>query len=207
MKIPRITSEVYQIGGPGLSAADDAAVYLVAIEDHAALIDAGCGSSVDQLLANVATCGVDQGQLHALFLTHCHFDHTGGAAEFQERLGLEVVMHALDAPYVEAADPEVTAAAAAVLLAPWTDLTMSTDSDRELERIVNETYRRGGIVIMPTESREASAALLGDTQMRRLLSLIETVATSGHVEVMATGEAIGQESATTMAVYEELGLL
>jgi glyoxylase-like metal-dependent hydrolase (beta-lactamase superfamily II) len=102
---------VYQIGGPGLSAAEDAAVYLVAIGDHAALIDAGCGSSVDRLLANVATCGIEQRHLRALFLTHCHFDHTGGAAELRERLGIEVVMHALDAPYVEAADPEVTAAA------------------------------------------------------------------------------------------------
>jgi hypothetical protein len=65
----------------------------------------------------------------------------------------------------------------------------------------------GGMLIMPTESREASAALLSDTQMRRLLSLVETLATFGRVEVMATGEAIEREVSTTMAVYEELGLL
>lgn len=106
-----ITPEVYQIGGPGLTDAEDAAVYLVAIGNHAALIDAGCGQSVDRLLANATACGVRPDDLEDLLLTHCHFDHTGGAAELQARLALSVVMHALDAPYVEAGDPVVTAAA------------------------------------------------------------------------------------------------
>ena len=106
-----ITPEVFQIGGPGLTDPEDAAVYLVAIGDHAALIDAGCGRSVDRLLANLASCGVRRADLEDLLLTHCHFDHTGGAAELQARLALRVVIHALDAPYVEAGDPAVTAAA------------------------------------------------------------------------------------------------
>ena len=106
-----ITPEVFQIGGPGLTDAEDAAIYLVAIGDHAALIDAGCGRSVDRLLANATACGVGRDDFDDLLLTHCHFDHTGGAAELQARLALRVVIHALDAPYVEAADPVVTAAA------------------------------------------------------------------------------------------------
>ena len=105
-----ITSEVFQIGGSGFTDAGDAAVYLVAVGGHAALIDAGCGQSVDCLLANAAACGVRHADLNDLLITHCHFDHTGGAAALQARLGLRVVMHALDAPYVEAADPVVTAA-------------------------------------------------------------------------------------------------
>ena len=36
---------------------------------------------------------------------------------------------------------------------------------------------------------------------------IETLATSGHVEVMATGKGMERDTTTTMAVYEELGLL
>jgi glyoxylase-like metal-dependent hydrolase (beta-lactamase superfamily II) len=113
MSVPvvTITPEVFQIGGPGITDAEDAAVYLVAIGDHAALIDAGCGRTVDRLLANVTACGVGHAGLEDLLLTHCHFDHTGGAAELQARLALRVVIHALDAPYVEAADPAVTAAA------------------------------------------------------------------------------------------------
>lgn len=106
-----ITPEVFQIGGPGFTDTEDAAVYLVAVGKHAALIDAGCGQSVDRLLANATACGVRSADLDDLLLTHCHFDHTGGAAEFQARLALRVVMHAADAPYVEVADPVVTAAA------------------------------------------------------------------------------------------------
>lgn len=105
-----ITPEVFQIGGPGLTDAEDAAVYLVVIGDHAALIDAGCGRSVERLLANATACGIRPVDLKDLLLTHCHFDHTGGAAELQTRLALRVVMHALDAPYVETGDPVVTAA-------------------------------------------------------------------------------------------------
>lgn len=110
VKILQITPEVFQIGGAGITTAEDAAVYLVVVAGEAALIDAGCGGSVDQLLANAATCGAEAGALCDLFLTHCHFDHTGGAAELQDRFSLRVVMHALDAPYVEAGDPEITAA-------------------------------------------------------------------------------------------------
>ena len=106
-----ITPEVFQIGGPGFTDAQDAAVYLVAVGGHAALIDAGCGPSIESLLANVTACGVHHSDLDDLLITHCHFDHTGGAAALQARLGLRVVMHALDAPYVESADPAVTAAA------------------------------------------------------------------------------------------------
>ena len=106
-----ITPEVFQIGGPGFTDPDDAAVYLLVSDDSAAMIDAGAGRSVDQLLANAQACGVAPDHITDLLLTHCHFDHTGGAAEIQARLNVRVVMHALDATYVETADPIVTAAA------------------------------------------------------------------------------------------------
>jgi glyoxylase-like metal-dependent hydrolase (beta-lactamase superfamily II) len=70
VKLPRITPEVFQIGGAGFSAPEDAAVYLVTIDGHAALIDAGCGGSVPQLLANAEACGVHRADLVDLFLTH-----------------------------------------------------------------------------------------------------------------------------------------
>jgi glyoxylase-like metal-dependent hydrolase (beta-lactamase superfamily II) len=110
-KIPTITPEVFQIGGAGLTDPQDAAVYLVVIDDQAALIDAGCGRSVDRLLANAGACGVAPAAIRRLLLTHCHYDHAGGVAEVKARLNLRVVMHALDAPYVENGDPVVTAAA------------------------------------------------------------------------------------------------
>ena len=53
-----ITSEISQIGGPGLTDANDAAIYLVHFANQAALIDAGCGRATDRLLI-LDPCTVD----------------------------------------------------------------------------------------------------------------------------------------------------
>ena len=132
-KTIEITSEIYQIGGSGMTDDCDAAIYLVRIGGDAALIDSGCGRSIDQLLENMQSVGVETTRLRMLFLTHCHYDHTGGAAKLQSQLAVRVVMHALDAPYVENADPGVTASAwygadlepfcpDLVLMGPFTEL-------------------------------------------------------------------------------------
>jgi glyoxylase-like metal-dependent hydrolase (beta-lactamase superfamily II) len=79
-------------------------------EGRAALIDAGCGHATDLLLANIEAAGVEPREIELLLLTHCHYDHSGGAAELRERLGCRVVAHALDADFIEAGNNEVTAA-------------------------------------------------------------------------------------------------
>lgn len=106
----RITDEVFQVGGPQLTAPQDAAIYLVSFDGHAALIDAGCGRANEALLRNIEAAGVKLEDIELLLITHCHFDHTGGAKWLRERLGCAVVMHELDAPYLEVGDHEVTAA-------------------------------------------------------------------------------------------------
>lgn len=105
-----IDDGIWQVGGPELSAPEDAAVYLIASGDAAALVDAGCGGSVDLIVANVEAAGVLRTSIHQLLLTHCHFDHTGGAAALRQQLGCKVVMHAADAPFLEAGDSVVSAA-------------------------------------------------------------------------------------------------
>lgn len=105
-----ITDEICQVGGRGLSAPNDAAVYLVSVDGHAALIDAGCGDATDMILANLESAGAHPAQIEALLLTHCHYDHTGGAADLRRRLGCKVVAHALDAVCIERGDDEVSAA-------------------------------------------------------------------------------------------------
>ena len=42
----KITKEIYQIGGTGMTSPEDAAVYLIDFNGLAAVIDAGCGYSV-----------------------------------------------------------------------------------------------------------------------------------------------------------------
>ncbi len=76
----------------------------------AALIDSGCGQATDLLLANVEAAGVRPQDIRWLLITHCHFDHTGGAHALRRRLDCRVVAHALDAPFIEQGDNEVTAA-------------------------------------------------------------------------------------------------
>lgn len=105
-----ITNQIYKVGGSGLTAPQDAAIYLVNFGGHAALIDAGCGRATDRLLDNVEAAGVRPEQIELLLITHCHFDHTGGAKELREWLGCALVMHYLDADYLEHGDNLVTAA-------------------------------------------------------------------------------------------------
>jgi len=105
-----ITRDIYQVGGKGLTSEEDAAIYLIHFKGHAALVDAGCGRSEEALLKNIRSCGVDPGHIEYLLLTHCHFDHTGGAKSLKKRLGCQVIAHALDAPFLERGDDIVTAA-------------------------------------------------------------------------------------------------
>lgn len=106
----RITGEVFQVGGAGLTSSEDAAVYLIHIGDAAALVDAGCGRSTGEILANARSLGVDPDRIQYLLITHCHFDHTGGAQALRDSTGCKIVAHELEAPFLEDGDQEVTAA-------------------------------------------------------------------------------------------------
>jgi len=106
----QICKNVWQVGGSGLTAPEDAAIYLIRFGDAAALIDAGCGQGVQKLCTHVARIIPKQVAITYLFLTHCHFDHTGGAEEVRKRFGCKVVAHQLDAVFLEKGDSNVTAA-------------------------------------------------------------------------------------------------
>ncbi|HMX15346.1 MAG TPA: MBL fold metallo-hydrolase [Rhodocyclaceae bacterium] len=109
-KNKQITGNIWQVGGSGLTAPDDAAAYLIAFRGAAALVDAGCGNAIDMLLANIESTGTPLDQVGLLLLTHCHYDHSGGAAEIRRRLGCRTAAHALDAEWIESGDDQITAA-------------------------------------------------------------------------------------------------
>lgn len=57
-----ITEEIYQVGGQGLTAAEDAAIYAIVLPGRAALIDTGCGGGTELLLGNLESIGVLPGR-------------------------------------------------------------------------------------------------------------------------------------------------
>jgi glyoxylase-like metal-dependent hydrolase (beta-lactamase superfamily II) len=109
--IKRIKNNLWQVGGRGLTDPSDAAIYLVRFGDKAALIDAGSGRDHQQLRKNIAQCLDPDIELEYLLLTHCHFDHTGGAQAVRDEYGCRIVAHELDAIYLGSGDNRVTAAA------------------------------------------------------------------------------------------------
>ncbi len=106
----QIKDNLLQVGGGGLTDPADAAAYLVIFGDKAALVDAGSGKGHSLLVRNITECLRSDAQLEYLLLTHCHFDHTGGAEAVRNEFGCRVVAHELDAVYLESGDSEVTAA-------------------------------------------------------------------------------------------------
>lgn len=105
-----ILENLWQVGGDHLSAPGDAAVYLVRFGDSAALVDAGTGHGHAQITANISRCLPPAVALEYLFLTHCHYDHTGGAEALRQTYDCRLVAHAEDAVFLEAGDDDVTAA-------------------------------------------------------------------------------------------------
>jgi glyoxylase-like metal-dependent hydrolase (beta-lactamase superfamily II) len=106
----QIVRNLWQVGGGDLSAPEDAAIYLIRSGEQAALFDAGCGNGHERLVENISSVLAEDITITYLLLTHCHYDHVGGAAALKEQYGCKIVAHQLDAAYLEAGDSRVTAA-------------------------------------------------------------------------------------------------
>jgi glyoxylase-like metal-dependent hydrolase (beta-lactamase superfamily II) len=115
----RLTEDVYLVGGSasvgfGLSEEIDSHVYCIDGGDALALIDCGMavGTSMDQILDHVSDDGLDPDRIRALFITHYHADHAGGAAKFRARLGLNVYISHEGAAALRNGDEEAVSLAA-----------------------------------------------------------------------------------------------
>ncbi len=163
----KITDEVFQVGGSGFSSAEDAAVFLIRFGNHAALIDAGCGHATESIIRNVLSCGVKTDEVDYLFLTHCHYDHTGGAEKLAEAFQCSIVAHERDAVYLEVGDSDVTAASwYGVVMKPFNvDIKISGSGKtfllgkREISAIHVPGHSPGSMVLL-TES-EGQQILFG----------------------------------------------
>ncbi len=200
----KITNEIFQIGGGSLTSHEDAAAYLLNFEGHAAVVDAGCGRSLDRLLNNIRACSVNPDQIEYLLITHCHFDHTGGAKAMKDSTQCRIVAHELDAAFLERGDNTVTAAKwyGAKIRPVVVDIKLSRDrekidlGDRCIEAIHTPGHSPGSVVYM-TESEglkvlfaqdvhgPLDARILSDREdylrsLNLLLSLKSDILCEGH---------------------------
>ncbi len=106
----KIIDNLWQVGGGHLTGPEDAAIYLVRFGVQAVLIDSGCGDSHNRLVEYISAAIPEDVEITYLLLTHCHYDHVGGAAALKKQYGCKIVAHQLDAAYLEAGDSQVTAA-------------------------------------------------------------------------------------------------
>jgi glyoxylase-like metal-dependent hydrolase (beta-lactamase superfamily II) len=104
-----IVRDIFIVGGPDITDGRDGCVYLMNFGELI-LIDTGAGWSVDKIINNVQTFGLNCKDLSRILLTHCHIDHIGGAPEIKRRFGSKIYIHKLDAPPLENGDPILTAA-------------------------------------------------------------------------------------------------
>ena len=109
MKPYEIVKDIFIVGGPDITDGRDGCVYLMNLGELI-LIDTGAGWSVDRIINNVQSLGLDCKNLSKILLTHCHIDHIGGVPEIKKRFGSKIYIHKLDAPPLENGDAVLTAA-------------------------------------------------------------------------------------------------
>lgn len=99
----RITEQIYLVGSLqlGISGRWDSHVYLIRGSDGLVLIDAGGGTDGEMIFENIRREGLDPKDIKALLLTHVHFDHSCGAAEFRKKTGCKVYLSAKSSDLLE----------------------------------------------------------------------------------------------------------
>ncbi len=83
----------------------DSNIYLVT-GDRPVIVDAGTGLDSDAVISRIRSC--TRVSPVSLILTHCHYDHAGGAKKLADAFGCDVLIGANDAPYLRVPDPSVT---------------------------------------------------------------------------------------------------
>jgi glyoxylase-like metal-dependent hydrolase (beta-lactamase superfamily II) len=110
MKPQEIIKDLFIVGGPDITDPRDGCVYLINIGELI-LIDTGAGWSVNKIIQNIRSLGLDPQKITKILLTHCHIDHIGGAPELKKKFDTKIYIHQLDAPPLEKGDSILTASA------------------------------------------------------------------------------------------------
>jgi len=68
-------------------------VFLLTTQGKHIMIDSGIAGNEMKIMKNLKRLGIDISQVELLILTHVHGDHAGGAAYFQQKYGIPVLVH------------------------------------------------------------------------------------------------------------------
>src|SRR5438067_1133095 len=97
MKVVRVVSDPFDVN-----------IHVVKEDGRALVVDASSGLDWPDLAPKLAAA-VGDATVDALYLTHLHVDHVGGAAKVARRFGLaEARMHESEAFVVEQGDARLT---------------------------------------------------------------------------------------------------
>ena len=112
MQTPDSVMPKYTAVGEGIYAIDTEYVrplmdasHLIVDNGRAAFVDTGTTLSVPNLLSSMARIGVAPEDVDAVFLTHIHLDHAGGAGELMRHLpNAKAYIHPRGAPHMNEPD-------------------------------------------------------------------------------------------------------
>ncbi len=163
-RVPIVHEDVYLVGSPNLTSAEDCCVYLIDLGDLV-MVDAGAGKSVSAILENIASLGFSPRSIAAVVVTHCHIDHIGGIPLLREKTGCEVIAHALDAQAIESGDSERTAASLYGLDLPPIPVDYKLSEVREVLK-----FAKGEILCLHTPGHTpGSISIILDHSGKRVL--------------------------------------
>ena len=107
LEVPRLDGSTVTIV-PGIHLLGDvgpSAAYAVETREGLVLIDSGLDGDARHLTSELTKLGLDGKNLLAIFLTHVHGDHCGGAERLREATGAKVYAGQADAPFLRAGAP------------------------------------------------------------------------------------------------------
>ena len=152
--------KVHYLAGVGY----DSNVYLLEDEDPI-VVDTGTGMYAETILEELSRI-VPLKKVGRIVLTHCHYDHLGGAADFQKATGARIYLHEAEAMPIMAGDMSLVISEMFGQRLRELDLEPLRTGQKlkcgssQLEVLHSPGHSPGSIVLHEEESR---SAVVGDT--------------------------------------------
>jgi len=170
----RIIPDIYMVGGHWYELTlslkskffEDCNIYLIDGGSEMALVDAGYGYSVDQVIDNIKYERLDPDKLSKVIITHAHIDHSRGAKAFQEKFGLKIICHTKCAEALRTADIHTLAYASVEDEFPICEADLIVEDGDEIQ-VGNKTLK---VIYTPGHSFDSICLYLEHEEKNILLS-------------------------------------